>query len=397
MKTKWITASLCIALMMTAVQLSAQRRQAPPPPPSITELKDTLGLTDEQVQQLQSLEETHRQAMDALRSDTSLDPDTRREKMKALRAQFRQDIQEILTPEQLDLLKSLRPPRGARRHHPPRDDEGPEPPNEALRKEVQQYRQAQILPVLQAQRAKLEPRIAEDDRQELARLREVFQQMRKERAAILAQAKAEQRRPTPEERERLKALHQAHEADFEALKALVDRYRDDIDALMEEIEPQRQQWEADLAAIHEKYRPEGAMPPPPDEARPHGKGHRPPAGKRAKGKKGHHGLPPEARFLLMTGAGETDAALPATVKRVKVQPNPVQDEARLTFTLATEADVRVELRAPSGQVVRVLHNGRLPAGEHALGFEAGDLQPGPWYVAVIANGYRLSAKFIVAR
>ncbi|RMD73227.1 MAG: hypothetical protein D6818_05065 [Bacteroidetes bacterium] len=374
------------------------------PPPSITELKDTLSLTDEQVQQLQSLEEAHRQAMDALRKDTSLDPEARREQMKALRDQFRQDIGEILSPEQLELLRSLRPPRGERRPRPPRGKQGPEPPDEALRQEVRQYRQAHIQPVLQAQRAKLEPRLAEADRQELARLREVFRQMKKERDGILAQAKAEKRRPNEAERDRLKALHEAHEADFEALRALVERYRDDIDALMEEIAPQREKWEADLAAIHEKYRPEGEMPPPPpDEAHPPRKGHRPPEGKRAEGKEdrpprhGHHGLPPEARFLLMDAAGETGAALPATVKMVKVQPNPVQDEARLTFSLATEADVRVELRDPNGQVVRVLQDSRLPAGEHALTFEAADLQTGPWYVAVIANGYRLSAKFIVAR
>jgi hypothetical protein len=60
---------------------------------------------------------------------------------------------------------------------------------------------------------------------------------------------------------------------------------------------------------------------------------------------------------------------PATLQ---VQPNPTQSITGIRFTLACEADARLEIHDPAGRLVRRLSAGRLPAGEHELQWDGRD-------------------------
>lgn len=60
----------------------------------------SLGLTADQTQKVQAVMEAQRPAMEALRNDTSLSREQRREKMQAIRQSTDSQLATILTPEQ---------------------------------------------------------------------------------------------------------------------------------------------------------------------------------------------------------------------------------------------------------------------------------------------------------
>lgn len=72
-----------------------------------------LNLTEQQRQQLQPVFQSTRQQMQALRSDTTLTPEQKREKMKAIRQNQMAQMKSILTPEQQQQLQQM---RGHRMH-----------------------------------------------------------------------------------------------------------------------------------------------------------------------------------------------------------------------------------------------------------------------------------------
>jgi periplasmic protein CpxP/Spy len=73
-----------------------------------------LNLTDDQKQQLKQHHEQERQQWQALRQDTSLTKDQKREKMKAMRQQDQQYLDSILTADQKTKLEQLKQERKAR-------------------------------------------------------------------------------------------------------------------------------------------------------------------------------------------------------------------------------------------------------------------------------------------
>ena len=67
-----------------------------------------LNLTEQQKEQLKPVFQTTRQQMQALRSDTTLTAEQRREKMKEIRQSEMTQMKSILTPEQQQQLQQMR-------------------------------------------------------------------------------------------------------------------------------------------------------------------------------------------------------------------------------------------------------------------------------------------------
>lgn len=67
-----------------------------------------LNLTDQQKTQIQGIFQTQRQQAQAIRQDTSLTPEQKQDKLKALRSSTHQQVQGVLTPEQQQQMKQFR-------------------------------------------------------------------------------------------------------------------------------------------------------------------------------------------------------------------------------------------------------------------------------------------------
>ncbi|MDP2137953.1 MAG: hypothetical protein Q8J74_08875 [Candidatus Didemnitutus sp.] len=84
---------------------------------------DKLGLTDAQKEQMKAIQAEQKAAMDALRADTSLTQEQRREKGQALRQSFGDRRNAVLTPDQRTIASEMR--AKAKAHRDERGADGP--------------------------------------------------------------------------------------------------------------------------------------------------------------------------------------------------------------------------------------------------------------------------------
>ena len=133
---------LAVFMLITMVMLGlnnlagAQNTQQPAPPQaapkmppgqSVTErlerMSRELNLTTEQKEKIRPLLEEQSKQMSELRSNTSLTPEQKRDKARAMMTETREKIQAVLTPEQKEKLKQhmeqMRQQRQAHQNEPP--------------------------------------------------------------------------------------------------------------------------------------------------------------------------------------------------------------------------------------------------------------------------------------
>jgi hypothetical protein len=340
------------------------------PPPSLTTLQEELDLSDEQVKAIKELEESYTQKREALR-DREEDQRPDREAIHQLRKAQREAINALLSKEQIDKLEQLHQER-ERRHQKRFNSEE----HKAFRERVKTYRQENILPVMAAQRLKLEPLLEEEDRQKIDELRSRLEGLHKkgERTEKFS------RKDHEANRKRIKA----HRADFEEVRALVLKYDQPITRLLEEIKPQAEKWQKDIRAMHEALRKkdsqEGMEDPRP---------HHHPKGMRQGGermRKGH--------FLLMDPANPRMEESSATEEPLfTIFPNPAVNDITLEFELAREATVRIEIRDERGSTILQVEKGHMKAGAYKERLDLGQLDRGVYYCS-LTIGERINTRTI---
>ena len=87
-----------------------------PPGGGFERMAEQLNLTADQKTKVKSIEDTRRQKMLDLRNDTSLSPEDRQAKRKAVAEDMSQQMKAVLTPEQFDKWQKTSP-MGTRRPH----------------------------------------------------------------------------------------------------------------------------------------------------------------------------------------------------------------------------------------------------------------------------------------
>jgi len=88
-------------------------------------MKDRLGLSDDQLSQLKKQRSATQKEVQAIRGNTSLSPEQKKESLKRLMKEQREQVDKLLTPEQRAKRKEMRPPHGPRGRRPHPD--GPPP------------------------------------------------------------------------------------------------------------------------------------------------------------------------------------------------------------------------------------------------------------------------------
>ena len=128
--TLFALAALSLALAAPLVPSFAQT--APPTPPMhsphgggggrLKKMAEKLGLSDAQKAQMKPILMSNRQQMRAIQADTTLTPDAKTAKIKALRKSTRQQTMAVLTPDQRAKLKSMRQAKRAAKEGAPEDN-----------------------------------------------------------------------------------------------------------------------------------------------------------------------------------------------------------------------------------------------------------------------------------
>jgi hypothetical protein len=129
---------------------------------------------------------------------------------------------------------------------------------------MRNYHQTQIVPRVLAQRQQLETLLSAEDKASLTAMRSELEAARKqhnvEEEASPESRKDRPRRPTQGQRsghpKQGPPLSEKFPEHHKALVAMVAKYDEQISRLLEELKPQKEQWEADQTAIRAKYIPE---------------------------------------------------------------------------------------------------------------------------------------------
>lgn len=345
---------------------------------AIMSLKEELKITPEQTAQLETLQASFKEQATALRSQTFEDQAARQEAMKSLRQSMKDELEDVLTAEQQAILKEKRADRKNAHHD--------------MRKAVKVYREAEMKPVLQIQRAKLETALEEADK---ARLEEIRSELNSKRQAYAKEGKDKSKRMGKGEGEMHQRKHKGAVQDQQPLrdelKAMAQKYDSQISRLMEEIEHQAKQWYKDMQAIREAYAPDhqkGAKwekTLSPADAFMHNK----------QDYKGSHPMKKE-RFLLMKPEA-TEKGQTAAQPKARVFPNPATTMTTLAYDLETAGDVTIVLRAKEGVVLKTLPQGRAEAGPQQVDIPLDGLNEGVYYISIQSGKQQWAEKLIIAR
>ncbi|HEY4246888.1 MAG TPA: hypothetical protein VGM64_08530 [Lacunisphaera sp.] len=128
-----------ILLLGTAFLRAEEPAATPPPPPppgehhdhhremrgDLAKMAKELNLTPEQQTQIEAIRKQNWESLKAIRSDSTLTDDQKRDKAREIRKSGMQQEWTILTPEQQAKAKTL---QGKHGHHAPDDGSPPPPP-----------------------------------------------------------------------------------------------------------------------------------------------------------------------------------------------------------------------------------------------------------------------------
>lgn len=209
-----------------------------PQPPSLDQLKKELALTADQEASIEAILAKYRPQLQEARQNA--DPAVGRAAAAGVLEAQRQEIRQVLSPEQNEKFDTLSASRKARG-----EQAGPPPINPELQKEVRSYLMQKVLPVLAEQRRKLDPKISAADQKILDSLR------------LERRGSAQQLRGARQDGGDVRAMLQEGRAQRQQTNAvmmpLVERYRTEIDGIMAGLGTQIEQWQTDLQAIHDRY------------------------------------------------------------------------------------------------------------------------------------------------
>ncbi len=368
-----------------------------------SEMKEDLQLTVEQEQELEALNEATKARLNELES---LERTERRTQMKTIRKEHKAAIKDILSEEQLLIIKEKKADR-----HEQRKARGKR--TRELRKAIKAHQQQEVKPVLLSKRQDLEKDIAAEDKAKIDDLRawlkaekEVIKTERKAHKAERKERKGDRRtnkgertkeRAARKEEGRKRGRTKGGRAVERMLKsdeernaiahALVETYSDRIDALEEEISEDRIRWKSERKAIILKHTDE--------ESQLRFKEH---MEKRSKVRdaefKGFH---KKLGFLLMQPdeAEPVESTSTKNIHQTKLYPNPAQIQQNLEFTTQVSGQVTVEIIDKSGNIISNVFNGHMDAGTHSLQVNVQNLKGQVFYYRIKDEAGISSKQFIV--
>jgi hypothetical protein len=349
------------------------------------DMKEKLNLTEEQAAQFNTTTAKYKGMMAAVRSE-DMEPEAKRAEMKTMREEMMAELATFLSEEQMTQFKEMSKRRMEHKKKAAHKDMKRSEEHRAMRKEMGQYRQTEIMPVLFSQRTKLDKEISKKDRKEIDVARAELKEIRAEMKAWKKEIK-EKKKSGSEFKEEDKAKKEAMIAKkkeaMKGMKELAEKYKPEIDALMKEIEPQKSKWEADMKAIAQKHMGEDKPAHPKHRAK----------------DKTKHMYGPVGFLLLDPNAKEEFEMEPMTQEvvatEVTLYPNPATTESKVELKVTEEGPITVTLIDSEGRVVKQLLDEEKAMGRHTLDVDLRDVDNGLYYISIIDNSGKQTIKLVV--
>lgn len=375
MKTKYL--AFLLFTLFTINTLAAQRgqRQNHRKGFSIDRLEMILELSEDQKEALAQIEVDTKAKIETLRNTEYESQEDKRAALKELMQTQRQAINDVLTPEQIAQLEALKEERKEKNQQRKAD-------RKALQEELKSYRDQNILPIMLQQRAKLESKIAEEDKATITALRVKVEARKSDRAD-----------QTNKKGRRMTGVNERNQEDREAIKALLNTYKADIKILFEEIEDKTELWKNDLKAIAAKYAPENNA----ERGENTRSGRR--DGKRGGKKPGPGKIISTISFLLLdpgTATSSLQQQLEPAIK-LSIFPNPALYASTIQYDIARASNVRIELLNDQGKVIKVLEDNYREQGTFNLSVDTSNLREGLYYISITDNNGKQTQQLVISK
>ena len=275
-------------------------------------------------------------------------------------------------------------PARAQGHPHGRPGDGP------ARREIRTYIEANVQPVLQQQRQKLEPQLTAADRTQLATYRTQLRALKEQGQALRRNARpdgttAPASRPSFSEEQR----QQAHELRSQArgimlsVAQLAQKYDGAIAQLAQEVQPQKEKWAADIQALVAK----NATPEQQQRlAGFHGR-------RREHGPLRRFFRP--ALFLLMDPGAPASGPANRSLGNTSFYPNPAAPTSQLTYDVKKAGPVTIDLLDKNGNKLRTLATeAAAETGSHTQVLDLRDLPAGTYFYKITTKSGSETKRFV---
>lgn len=394
---------LSIFLMIFSVSLAAQGKHHHPGASQLSdEIKTALQLTPEQTTQLDQLQLATREKMTELHENKDLSREQMKLNREAIQAEAKVGLSEVLTSDQLKQLRELK-----QNERQQRKEACANVDKKGLREEIKAYKEQNILPVMKAQRAKLESNLSADEKNSLAEIRTQIREDKRakksERQAVRSEEGREQEakprgerggkrhaRPGRGHGDRLMGWLKHNEDAYNTVMAIADRHQIEIDELLAEVAPQKEQWRADQKAIKDRYAVEGCTRPE------KGEGHR--GGANDEERMTKKAESESLRFLLMPLEDKQERRDYAMAPSLSVYPNPATNSTLVTLELEQAARLTLVLTNEKGYSVKTIPAEQYEVGKNSIEIDLNDVPNGTYTLVVKGRGVKPStAKVVVMK
>ncbi|MFK7926011.1 MAG: T9SS type A sorting domain-containing protein [Bacteroidia bacterium] len=277
--------------------------------------------------------------------------------------------------------------------------------NPEMRKAMKAYTQENVLPVMQAQRQKLDASLSLSEKQEVEEIRSELDQLRETGKSMRQQMHKTESKPTEAQRTEMYAHRKAMRLLMNRAWEIADRHEADIQTLMTELEPQAENWKQEMRSIAEQYRPEDAperedrpeRPTRPEgmrkgEGHPHADrdgAHRPKGPQRGAAMLD---MRSPVRFLLWDASSKM---VEEADERLEVFPNPARNVNEVRLRLEEGGNVQVKLLDKNGNLIRTVINETMSEGSHTQRIDLHDLEPGLYFYQITTPKGTHSRKIIL--
>jgi hypothetical protein len=255
--------------------------------------------------------------------------------------------------------------------------------------EIRRYVEANVLPVLQKQRQKLEIQLSAADRADLATYRKQLQDNRARSRALaerlLSATMPQDMRPglSEEQRQQFRTLRAENWKIMQHVRQMAQKYASAIELLMQEMQPQREQWANEMKAIVTKNAP--AVHP---EQQAYFIGHR------TNGLGSFHHLFRPSAFLLQEALPAVNAA-EAEPLNTSIYPNPATPSSQLAYQMKANGFITIDLLDKNGTKLRtLLTESNAEKGPHTQQLNLNDLPAGTYYYKVTTKEYSQTKRFV---
>ena len=252
--------------------------------------------------------------------------------------------------------------------------------------EMKEYLNENILPVMKVQRIELDKKLSSDEKSRLDEIRGEMKAMRQQQGEKMKKVRMSEEKPTVEQRKEMREMLNKRHDMMNEVAIMAEAHDASISRLLDEVQPQMEQWRQDVMAMKQNSKPDGNKKGNINKDK-HGK--RPNNGQHP----GHGNMfgkhmSPNA-FLLW----DPDQPLPFFDEQgnlednleLNVYPNPASDKIQVSIQLAEEANVGLTIFNKDGNEVMAIASESVASGLYSKTLDVSGLTEGLYIIKANAG------------